>query len=89
MWNFRSCNRCRFLLPTQRLEMNPFRGQRVLAEASNLVVLVIFKVALEPLDMAVALEGEHVGGQTVEKHPVVADYDRASPELLQRIFQRR
>jgi hypothetical protein len=32
---------------------------------------VVLEVALEPFDMAVALEGEHVGGDAIEKPAVV------------------
>ncbi len=39
--------------------------------------------------MAVALEGEDVGGEAVEEHAVVADDHGAAGEILQRLFQRR
>ena len=38
--------------------------------------------------MAVALEGEHVGGDAVEEPAVVADDDGATGKILQRLFQR-
>ena len=41
-------------------------------EAALLVLLVIGEIALEPLDVAVALEGEDVGGDAVEEQAIVA-----------------
>ena len=38
--------------------------------------------------MAVALEGEDVGGEAIEEEAIVADYNRASGEILDRVFQR-
>jgi hypothetical protein len=40
------------------------------------------QVALEPFDVAVALEGEDVGGDAVEEPAVVADDDGAAGEVL-------
>src|SRR4029453_1095331 len=54
------------------------------AEAPDLVGLVVGEVALEPGDPAVALEGEHVGGDPVQEPAVVADHDRAAGEVEQR-----
>ena len=48
------------------------------AEAAVAVGFVIGVVALEPLDLAVALEGEDVGGDAVEKPAVVGDDDGAA-----------
>ena len=39
--------------------------------------------------MAVALEGEDVGGEPVEEHAVVADDDAAAGEILERFLERR
>jgi len=41
-------------------------GRRV-AESTSLVLFVAFEIPLEPLDMAVALEGEDVGREPVEE----------------------
>ena len=49
--------------------------------------LVVAEVALEPAHLAVALEGEDVGGDPVEEPPVVADDDRAAGERLERVLQ--
>src|SRR5580704_8985150 len=46
------------------------------------------EVALEPLDMALALEGEDVGGDAVEEPAIVADEDGTAGEILQRPFER-
>ena len=56
------------------------RDRRIRSQPAHLVGLVILEVALEPFDVAVALEGEDVGGDAVEEPAVVAD-DDASAEL--------
>ena len=38
--------------------------------------------------MAVALEGQDVGGDAVEEPAIMADDDGAAREILQRLFQR-
>jgi hypothetical protein len=38
--------------------------------------------------MAVAFEGEDVGGEAVEEEAVVADDHRAAGEILERLFER-
>ena len=53
-----------------------------------LVFLVVGEVALEPFDMALAFEGEHVGGDAVQEEAVVADDDGAAGEVEQRLSQR-
>jgi hypothetical protein len=50
------------------------------AEAALLVGLVVLEVALEPFDMAVAFEGQHVGGDAVEEPAVMADDHGAAGE---------
>src|SRR5262245_17994980 len=70
------------------LVFDALRQDRVLAEAALLVLLVIFEIALEPLDVAVALEGQNVGGNAIEKEAVVADDDGAPREILERRFER-
>ena len=56
------------------------RNDAVDAKPALLVLLVVGETALEPLDVAVALEGEHVGGDAVEKEAVVADTDGAAEQ---------
>ena len=48
------------------------------AEAALAVGFVVLVVAFEPLDLALALEGEHVGGDAIEEPPVVADDHRTA-----------
>ena len=64
------------------------RDDAVDAEAALLVFLVVGEIALEPFDMAVALEGEHVGGDAVEEEAIVADDHGAAGEIEQRLFER-
>ena len=52
------------------------------------VRLVVLVVALEPDDLAVALEGQDVGGDAVEEPAVVADDHGAAGEAQQRLLQR-
>ena len=52
------------------------------------VGLVVLVVALEPDHLAVALEGEDVGGDAVEEPAVVADHHRAAGEGQQRLLER-
>ena len=58
--------------------LDPVRLVGVGAEAARAVRLVVLVVALEPLDVAVALEGEDVGGDAVEEPAVVARSRRRS-----------
>src|SRR5690606_34479649 len=64
-------------LPMELLELDPVGDQAVDAEAALLVLLVGLEVALEPFDVAVALEGEDVGGEAVQEPAVVADHHGA------------
>ena len=64
------------------------RNHAVDPQPPLLVFLVIGEVALEPLDMAVVLEGEHVGGDAVEEKAIVADDHGAAGEVEQRLFER-
>ena len=50
--------------------------------------LVVGEVALEPADLGVAFEREHVGGDAVEEPPIVADHHRAAREREQRVLER-
>ena len=71
------------------LVFDPARHHRILAEPAFLVVFIVLEIALEPFDMAVAFEGQHVGGEPVEEHAVVADDHGAAGEILERFFERR
>ena len=54
----------------------------------DLVFLIGFEIALEPFDLAVALESEDVGGEAVEEEAVVADHHGAAGEILERVLER-
>src|SRR3984957_18033603 len=64
------------------------RDDAVDSEATLLIFLVVGEIALEPFDMAVAFEGQHVGGDAVQKEAVVAYDDGAAGEVEQRLFER-
>jgi hypothetical protein len=51
--------------------LDAMRLVRVRAHALLAVLLVVLAIALEPLDVAVAFEGEDVGRETVEEPAVV------------------
>src|SRR5579863_5559043 len=76
------------LLPAELLVLQPVWDDAVEAEAALLVLFVVGEIALEPLDVAVALEGQHVGGDAVEEEAVVADDDGAAGEVEQSLLQR-
>src|SRR6185369_13282165 len=69
------------------LVLDAVRLVRLGAEAALAVGLIAFVVALEPDHLRVALEGQNVGGDTVEEPAVVADHHRAAGEGDERIFQ--
>ena len=52
------------------------------------VLLVGLEVALEPADLRVALEGQHVRGDAVEEPAVVRDHHGAAGEGQQRLLER-
>jgi hypothetical protein len=58
--------------------LQPRRAVGGVAEAAAAVGLVVLVVAREPLDVAVALEREDVGGDPVEEPAVVRDHDHAA-----------
>src|SRR6516162_10202949 len=70
------------------LVLDALRDDRVVAEAAHLVLLVVLEVAFEPFDVAVAFEGQNVGGDAVEEPAVVADDHGAAGEILERLLQR-
>ena len=53
-----------------------------------MVGLVVGIVALEPHHLAVALEGDDVGGQAVQEPPVMADRHHTAGEGNQCVLQR-
>ena len=61
------------LIAAEALVFDAFRDDGVVAEAALLVGLVVGEIALEPLHVAVALEGQDVRGDAVEEEAVVAD----------------
>src|SRR5260370_15404009 len=75
-------------LPRKLLVFDALRNNRLDAQPAHLVLLVVLVIAFEPLDTAVALESENVGGDAVEKPAVVADDDGAAGKILERLFQR-
>src|SRR5262249_15976003 len=58
------------------------------SEAAHLILLVVLEVALEPFDVAVALERQNVRGDAVEEPAIVADDDRAAGEIFERLLER-
>src|SRR5262245_44570389 len=87
---WRRGDRARLRPPSTRelLVLDPVRDGGVRAEPPHLVGLVVLEVALEPLDVAVALEGEHVGRNPIQEPAIVADDDGAAGEVLQRLLER-
>src|SRR2546430_17327469 len=67
---------------------DPVRLRSLGAEALPLVLFVLAVVAVEPVDAAVAFEGEDVRGHAVEEPAVVRDDDGAAGEALQRLLER-
>ena len=61
---------------------------RRVSQPTLAVRLVILIVPLEPDDLAVALEGEHVRRNAIEKPAVVADDHGAAGEIQQRLLER-
>src|SRR5258705_13992847 len=58
------------------------------AETPLPIRFVVLVIAFEPDDPAVALEGEHVGGDTVEEPAVVADDHGAARVIEQGLLER-
>src|SRR3954453_1754402 len=75
-------------LARELLVFDAMGNGRVGPQPAHLVLLVILEIALEPLDVAVALEREDVGGDTVQEPAIVADDDGAAGKILERLFQR-
>src|SRR5215469_16867175 len=69
-WDVRSAS--------ERLVLDAVRLRGVVSGPSLVVLDVLLVVALEPDHLRVALEGEHVGGDTVEEPAIVRDHDGAA-----------
>src|SRR6516162_7368069 len=67
---------------------DPLRNDGFYAEPPHLVFLVVLEIAFEPFDMAVAFEGEDVGGYAVKEPAVVADDHGAAGEIFKRLLER-
>ena len=65
-------------LPGKGAVLDPVRLGRVVAQAAALVFLIGLEIALEPLDMRVAFEGQDMGRQTVQEPAIMGDDDRAA-----------
>src|SRR5262245_65706556 len=57
-------------------------------QASPSVLLVCLEVALEPGDLRITLEGQHVRRDAVQEPAVVRDDHRAAREREQRLLER-
>src|SRR3954467_6674893 len=79
---------CLAALARELLVLDPVRHAGIDAEPPCLVSLIVLKVTLEPFDVALALEGEHVRRDAVEEPAIVADDHSAAGEILQRLLQR-
>src|SRR5690242_4300581 len=72
----------------QLLVADAMRLVGLLAEPRLAVGLVGLEVALEETHHGLALEGEDVGGDTVQEPAVVGDHHHAAGELEQRLLER-
>ena len=72
----------------QRLVLDAVRLVGIGAEPAMAIRLVVGEVALEPLDVAVALEREDVRRDAIEEPAIVADHHRAARELLEAVLER-
>ena len=70
------------------LVLEAVRLIRLGTEAALSVGLVRLIVALEPDDVAVALEREHVRREAVEEPAIVGDDHRAAGEVVERLLER-
>src|SRR5262245_36086494 len=77
------------LTPLKSLEFDAMRLHRGLAEAAFLVRKVVCEVALKPLHVAFALEGQDVSGHAIKEETIVADDYGAASEILQCCLKRR
>src|SRR5262249_3351124 len=77
-----------FHLTSQLPILDAMRMLRLGTQTPLAVRFVILVVPLEPDDLAVALEREHVRRDAIEEPAVVADDDRAAGEVEQRLLER-
>jgi len=75
-------------LPRQFPVLYPMRLVSRGPEATMAVGFVILVIPLEPHDLALSLEREHVRGDAVEEPAIVADDDNTARELQQGLFER-
>ena len=83
---FISCNRN--ALPLEPFVLDAVRFDRLIAEPALLVFLVVGKVAFEPFDVTVALEGQNVRREAVEEEAIMRDDDGAAWKVLECGFKR-
>src|SRR5712672_3408170 len=74
--------------PSERLVADAMRLIGLGAQAPVPVSLVIGVIPLEPHDLAVALEGQHVGRDAVEKPAIVRDNDGEARVFKERLLER-
>ena len=60
---------------------------RVNAKPTFPVCFVFTVISIEILDVGIALEGEDVSRDAIQKPAVVADHDRATREVLKCLFK--
>src|SRR5215210_2536045 len=73
--------------PRQLLVGDPVGSVCLRTQTRPSVLLICLEVALEPVDLGVALEREHVRGHAVEEPAVVRDDHRAAGEREQRLLE--
>ena len=66
--------------------LHPVRDQLVHPQPALFVLLVVREISLEPLDVGVAFEGQHVGGDAVEEEAIMADDDGAAGIIRKRVL---
>src|SRR5450759_4669763 len=71
----------------QCLEAHALGFGALFAQASPLVSLVFMVIAIKEGPLAVALAGQDVGGNTVQKPAVMADHHDRTGKLQQGFFQ--
>src|ERR1700752_1731314 len=72
----------------QRLVPDAVRLSGVLAPAPPEIPDVLLVIALEPHHLRVAIEGEDVRGDAIEKPAIVGDHHGAAGEAQQRLLER-
>src|ERR1051326_1017217 len=82
LWSASGCSG-----PGQPLVRDPVGPLGLGAEPLAPVLLVGVEVALEPADLAVALEGQDVGRDAIQEPAVVGDDHRTAGEAQQRLLE--